>query len=164
MYGTVISISDGPKKSSDYFFKLLCVRSIAKEGQWEGVEARGGVRLSPGIFPNPPHAVLPTHISLHTHKKLLDFGWPVTYGHHCASKFCKPTLTHGIQRQHLTPLTSEVLRLTTSGAIAVRGTKQHNLENTVFLFFFFSILCMESSSLKKKLWIMVEDKVENFYV
>ena len=30
------------------------------------MEARGGARLSPGTFPNHPHALLPTHISLQT--------------------------------------------------------------------------------------------------
>ena len=29
----------------------MCVRSIALGGQWEGVEARGGARLSPGALP-----------------------------------------------------------------------------------------------------------------
>jgi len=51
----------------------MCVRSIALGGQCEGVEARGGARLSPGTSPDPSHALLPTHISLQ--KKLLDlFG------------------------------------------------------------------------------------------
>ena len=58
----------------------MCVRSIAYGGQWEGVEARGGARLSSGTYPDPPHAMLPTHISLP--KKSLHFVWPGTYGHH----------------------------------------------------------------------------------
>ena len=45
------------------------------------MEAREGARLSPGTFPVPPHALLPTHISLQ--KKSLDFVWLDTYGHHC---------------------------------------------------------------------------------
>jgi len=47
------------------------------------VEARGGARLSPGTFPDPPHALLPTHIGLQ--KRSLDFVWLITYGHghHC---------------------------------------------------------------------------------
>jgi len=57
------------------------VRSFAEGGQWEGEEARGGARLSPGAFPDPPHALLPTHINLQ--KKSLDFVWLITYGHHC---------------------------------------------------------------------------------
>ena len=36
------------------------------------MEARGGARLSSGTFPDPPYALLPTHISLP--KKSLDFG------------------------------------------------------------------------------------------
>ena len=64
-----------------FFCKLMCVCSIALGGQWEGVEARGGDRLSLGIFPDPPHALLPTHISFFF--KSLDFVWPVTNGHHC---------------------------------------------------------------------------------
>jgi len=40
----------------------MCVRGIASGGQWEGVEARGGARLSPGTFPDLPDALLPTHI------------------------------------------------------------------------------------------------------
>jgi len=59
----------------------MCARSIALGGQWEGVEARGGARLSLGTYPDHPHALLPTHISLQ--KKSLDFVWLVTYGHHC---------------------------------------------------------------------------------
>jgi len=51
-------------KSSNFVCKLVCARSIAKGGQWEGVEARGGARLSPVTFPDPPHALLPTHVSL----------------------------------------------------------------------------------------------------
>jgi len=47
------------------------------------VEARGDARLSPGTFPDPPHALLPTHISLQ--KKSLDFVWPITFGHHCTT-------------------------------------------------------------------------------
>jgi len=47
------------------------------------VEARGGARLSPGTFPDHPHALLPTHISLQ--RKSLDFVWLITYGHHCTS-------------------------------------------------------------------------------
>ena len=43
------------------------------------MEARGGARLSPGTFPDHPHVLLPTHISLQ--KKSLDFVWLVTYGH-----------------------------------------------------------------------------------
>jgi len=42
----------------------MCVGSIAKGGQEEGVEARGGAHLSPATFPDPPHALRPTHISL----------------------------------------------------------------------------------------------------
>jgi len=68
-------------KSSDFFCKLMRVRSFAEGGQWEGEEARGGARLSPGAFPDPPHALLPTHINLQ--KKSLDFVWLITYGHHC---------------------------------------------------------------------------------
>jgi len=34
------------------------------------VEARGGARLSPGTFPDPPHALLPTHISKKSHSIL----------------------------------------------------------------------------------------------
>ena len=51
----------------------MCVRSIALRGQWEGVGARAGARLSPGTFPDPdpPHALLPTHISL---KKVTRFS------------------------------------------------------------------------------------------
>jgi len=45
------------------------------------VKARGGARLSPGTFGDPPHTLLPTHISLK--KKTLEFVWPVKYGHHC---------------------------------------------------------------------------------
>jgi len=45
--------------------------------------ARGGARLSPGTFPGPPHALLPTHISLQ--RKSLDFVWLITYGHHCTT-------------------------------------------------------------------------------
>ena len=45
------------------------------------MEAREGVRLSLGTFPDPPHALLPTHISLL--KKSLDFVWLITYGHDC---------------------------------------------------------------------------------
>jgi len=48
----------------------MCVRSIAWGGQWEGVEARGGAHLSPGTFPDPSHALLPTHIS---YKKVTRF-------------------------------------------------------------------------------------------
>jgi len=59
----------------------MCVRSIAYGGHWEGVEARGDARLFPGTSPDPPHALLPTHISLQ--KKALDFVWFITYGHHC---------------------------------------------------------------------------------
>ena len=59
----------------------MCVRSIVWGGQWEGAEARGGARFPPGTFPDPPHALLPTHISLR--KKSLDFVWLMTYGHHC---------------------------------------------------------------------------------
>jgi len=42
----------------------MYVRCIAKGGQWEGGEAKGGAHLSPGTFPDPPHALLPTHESL----------------------------------------------------------------------------------------------------
>ena len=62
----------------------MCVRSIASGGQWEAVEAREGAPLSPGTFPDPPHALLPTHISLQ--QKSLDFVWLITYGHHCTTK------------------------------------------------------------------------------
>jgi len=51
----------------------MCVRSIALGGQWEGVEARGGARLSPETFPDPSHALLPTHISLQKCHQIL-FG------------------------------------------------------------------------------------------
>ena len=44
------------------------------------MEAREGARLSPRTFLDPPHALLPTHISLR--KKSLDFVWLITYGHH----------------------------------------------------------------------------------
>jgi len=60
-------------QSSDFFRELMCVRSIALGGQWEGVEARGGARLSPKTFPDPSHdALLLTHIGLQK-KKSLDF-------------------------------------------------------------------------------------------
>jgi len=59
----------------------MCVTSIALGGQWEGVEARGGARLFPATFPDPPHPPQPKHISLN--KKSLDFVWPVTSEHHC---------------------------------------------------------------------------------
>jgi len=45
------------------------------------VEARGGARLLPRAFPDPPHALLPTHIS--SQKKSLDFVRLITYEHHC---------------------------------------------------------------------------------
>jgi len=48
------------------------------------VEAREGARLSPGTFPVPPHALLPTHISLQ--KKSLDFVWLITYGHQVSTE------------------------------------------------------------------------------
>jgi len=38
-----------------------------------GVEARGGARLSPGTFSDPPHALLPTHASVQK-KSLILFG------------------------------------------------------------------------------------------
>jgi len=50
-------------KSSDFFCKLMCVRSIAEGGEWEGEETRGGARLAPGTSADPLHALLPTHIS-----------------------------------------------------------------------------------------------------
>jgi len=62
----------------------MCVRCIAEWGQWECVEATGGARLSPGTFPDPPHALLPTHIS--SQKGSLDFVWLIFYGHHCTIK------------------------------------------------------------------------------
>jgi len=60
----------------------MCVRSIALGGQCEGVEARGGARLSPVTLPDPSHALLPTHKNS-LQKKSLDFVWLITYGHHC---------------------------------------------------------------------------------
>jgi len=62
----------------------MCVHSIALGGKWEGVEERGGARLSPGTYPDPPNALLLTHISLRKKSLSLDFVWLVTYGHHCA--------------------------------------------------------------------------------
>ena len=48
------------------------------------MEARRDARLSPGTIPEPPHALLPTHIRLQKkEKKRLHFAWPVTNGHHC---------------------------------------------------------------------------------
>ena len=41
-----------------------------------GGEEKGGARLSPGTFPDPPHALLPTHIS--SQKGSLDFVWLIT--------------------------------------------------------------------------------------
>jgi len=48
----------------------MCARSIALGGQWEGVEARGGARLSPGTFPT-----IPTRCCQHTlvYKKVTRF-------------------------------------------------------------------------------------------
>jgi len=54
----------GQTKSGDFFCKRMCVGSISLGGQWEGMEAKGGAGLSPGTFPDPPHALLPTHIRL----------------------------------------------------------------------------------------------------
>jgi len=39
----------------------MCARSIAYGGQWKGVEAKGGARLSPGTFPEHPRAAANTH-------------------------------------------------------------------------------------------------------
>jgi len=50
----------------------MCVRSIAQGGQWEGVEVRGGARLSPGTFPDPPLALRCQH-TLVNKKKVTKF-------------------------------------------------------------------------------------------
>jgi len=54
------------------------------------MEAVGGAHLSPGTFPDQPHALLPTHISLQ--KKSQDLVWPVVCGHHytCFLEFRTP--------------------------------------------------------------------------
>jgi len=59
----------------------MCVRSIVLRGQWEGVEARGGTRLSPWNLPQPTSRAAPN--TLEFTKKSLDFVWLITYGHHC---------------------------------------------------------------------------------
>jgi len=68
-------------KSSDFFCKLMCVGSSAWGGSGKVLGERRAFPLAFTPSHCPPLAMLRTHATL-LKKRLLDFVWLITYGHH----------------------------------------------------------------------------------